>query len=614
MTHGGGRRFKIGSLPYSILRGWLEEGTRSDIGQAPRLKRIEVIPNDATVPQPGLAQQLAVRAHFADGAVTGQAIYELTNDGVVEVDAKGLVTTQAEGEGAVLVRFLGKMALSRLLVIRHKRDFAWDNPPANNFIDKHVFAKLKAIQVNPSELSSDAHFLRRVCLDTIGLPPTVAEVRAFLADSRSDKRTRKIDELLDRPEFADGWALYWMDLLRANESGSVMGRKGVWMLRRWLRQAFDRNMPYDQFVRAFLTAQGSQFQNPPVAFYRVARKPQLKAEGVAQLFLGVRIECAQCHDHPFDRWTQQDYNSMVNFFVQLDKKDGPDYYDEFQLFLRPERHITVSLRLLDGSAVGMPGHRDRREVLLDWMLGPQRRWLARALVNRVWCKLLGRGIVEPVDDLRFSNPPVNQTLWNALADDFIAHKYDFKHLLRTILNSRTYQLSFKPNATNSADRMNFSHARLRRLSAEQLLDSLSQVTGVEELFHGLPPGMRAVEIATVGAGSHFLKLFGRPKRTTTCTCERASEPSLPQILHLLNGSGVKNRLSAKGGAVRKLLAADSSDSKLVEGLYLAVLSRFPSQRERQRATRYLRKSKDHAAGVEDLMWALINSHEFLFNH
>ena len=466
----------------------------------------------------------------------------------------------------------------------------------------------------PSDLSSDTDFHRRVSFDTVGVPPTPEEVRAFRADKRSDKRARTIDELLGRPEFADQWALDWLDLLRADESGSVMGRKGVWALSRWLRRAFEDNMPYDQFVRAFLTARGSQFQNPPAAFSRVFRQPQEKSEAIAQLFLGTRLECAQCHDHPFDRWTQADYNSLMVFFYQVRRKDGPDYYDESQIYLEPEKTKEVRLRFLDGSEITWPGAHDRRAALADWMLGPGKRWTARALVNRVWGKLLGRGIVEPVDDFRFSNPAVNDPLLDALADDFIAHGYDFKRLVRTILNSRTYQLSATPNATNAGDRTTFSKASLRRLSAEQLLDALAQITGIEEEHAGVPPGFRAAQIPTSRTGSYFLNTFGRPPRKTPCSCERSSIPTLPQVLHLMNGSSMMKRLRAETGTLDRLLKAKLSEAALIDELYLAALSRPPSTEEQKRARQYFRQADDIPQAAEDILWTLLNSRQFLFNH
>lgn len=628
VEHGGGQRFGASSESYRLLLQWLQEGAQGDHNRAPRLEKIEVFPEERILPRPGLTQQLSVRAHFAGGLirdVTRQAIYDLTTQGIVEVDGRGLVVAREAGEAPVLVRFLGKKALSRISVIQARPDFAWSNPAPHNFIDTHVFAKLKLVQTLPSELSSDTEFLRRVGFDTVGLPPTPAEVRAFLADRRPDKRNRKIAELLDRPEFADVWALHWLDLLRADETPGVMYPKGVWALSRWLRKAVEDNMPYDQFVRAFLTARGSQLANPPAALSHVFRQPNEKAEAVAQIFLGTRLECAQCHDHPFDRWTQGDYNSLATFFYQLARKDGQDYYAEGQVYLEPEKNKMVHLRFLDGSAVNWPpadrlasdkgdGVRDRRIALADWMLGPAKHWTARVLVNRVWGKLLGRGIVEPVDDFRFSNPPVNEPLLDALAEDFIAHGYDFKRLVGTILHSRTYQTSSRPNATNGPDQTYFSRAVLRRLTAEQLLDGLAQATGIEEEFRGLPAGLRAAQVPTIQTGSYFLKAFGRPPRKSVCACERSQTPTLPQILHLMNGTTMMKRLRAEGGTLDRLLKEKRGDNHLIEDLYLHTLSRPPQPAELARARAYLTEADDRAQAAEDLFWALLNSRQFLFNH
>jgi hypothetical protein len=623
VSHGGGRRFSTESPSYATLRQWLAEGARADIDRAVALDRIEVLPDRRLVPRPGLAQQLVVRAHYADGSVrdvTDRAIYELSNEGPVEVSPLGLVTCRQEGEAAVFVRFLGKMGLARFLVIRHKPDFVWADVPANNSIDQHVHAKLQAIQVLPSALSSDTEFLRRVSLDSVGLPPTPDEVRTFLADERPEKRSRKIDELLAREEFGDVWAQYWLELSGTTESGDSARFKGMWTLSFWLRDAINRNLPYDQFVRALLSSKGSSLDNPAIT-YGFNRLP--KAEVVPQLFLGVRLQCAECHDHPFDVWKQADYRALGEFFTNVTFKEGPhDTYGlEGRLFVSPERSLpwevgkTVSLRLLDGSAVEVPAERDRREALVDWLFGTARRLTARALVNRVWGRFMGRGIVDPVDDMRFSNPPVNEPLLEALADDFMAHQYDFKYLVRTILNSRTYQLSSIPNATNAADGVNFSHACLRRLPAEQLLDSISQVTGVDEPLRLGPPGMRAVQIPYEGAGSRFLDMFGRPgQRMSPCECIRSHEATLPQVLHLLNGETVAQKLRGEGGTLDRLLSAGLADDRLVEEFYLVVLSRLPNERERAFGAEYLRASDDRAAGAADLMWALIASQEFLFNH
>lgn len=622
-AHRGGKRFALESDFYKTLRQWVGEGARADLGTAVALKRIEVLPDFRIMPRPELAQALIVRAHFADGSVrdvTDQAIYELSNEGIVEVSPEGLVTGKREGEAAVLVRFLGQMGLSRFLVIRHKPDFAWSEPPSHNFIDRHVHAKLRTIQVLPSALASDTEFLRRVSFDTVGLPPSAAEVRAFLSDTRPDRRARKIDELLDREEFGDVWAAYWLELSGTTESGASARFKGMWTLSFWLRDLINRNLPYDHMVRALVAGKGSSLENPALTF---SANQLPRVEVIPQLFLGSRLECAQCHDHPFDVWKQADYNSLREFFTNLGEKEGPhdSYGREIRRFVPPERFLpwekgkTVTLRLPDGSQAVIPVQRDRREALADWLFGPARQRAARALVNRVWGRLCGRGIVDPVDDMRFSNPAVNEPLLEALAEDFLAHRYDFKHLVRTILSSRTYQLSSIPNATNAREHMSFSHARLRRLPAEQLLDAINQATGATESFRIGPPGMRAAQMPYEIAGSRFLTTFGRPEqRMSPCECIRSHEATLPQVLHLLNGATVSQKLSAADGTLHRLLAAGHSDVRLVEEVYLTVLSRPPSGRESRLGQEYLRDAEKRAQGAEDLMWALLTSQEFLFNH
>lgn len=623
IAHGGERRFRPDSPSYSVLRQWIREGARSDVGGPLRVERIEVHPEFRLIPQVDLSQQIAVHAHFADGTirdVTDQAIYELSAEGVVEVRPDGLVTGKREGEAAVLVRFLGKMALSRFLITRHRADFAWTEPPANNFIDRHVWDKLKAIEVTPSELCTDAEFLRRAAIDVTGLPPDPAEVRSFLADSSADKRMRKIDELLDRDAFGDFWTMRWLEISGTGEGGDSAGHKNLSTFSFWLRNALNRNVPYDQIAKVLIAGNGSSLQNPEVT-YTFNRLP--KAEILPQIFLGVRLECAQCHDHPFDVWKQSDYQSLQAFFIDLANKEGAGDPGgrEWSNFVPPEKFLpwelgkTVSLRLLDGSTVASPVQRNRREVLADWIFGPAKKQAARALVNRVWGKLLGRGIVEPVDDMRFSNPPVNAPLLEALADDFLAHNYDLKHLLRTILSSRTYQLSSAPNANNAQEEMNFSHARLRRLSAEQLFDAIAQVTGVSEELRTVPNGFRAVQILGEYSGSRFLSMFGRPSlRMSACECIRSQEVTLPQVLHLLNGDTIGAKLRAKGSTLERLLANNPSDDQIVEELYLQVLSRLPSDRERELSLAYLRDAEDHSQGAEDLMWSLLTGQEFVFQH
>ena len=621
LPHGGDKRFAVGSPSYALLRQWVAEGALPNFNTTVRLDRIEVLPDFRLMPKSGLIQQIVVQAHFADGTVrdvTDRAIYELSAEGVVEVTPDGLVTGNREGEAAVLVRFLGKMALSRFLVIRHDPVFSWTEPPAHNFVDTHVWAKLKSIEVQPSELCTDAEFLRRASFDTTGLPPAPEETREFLADSGPDKRARKIDELLDREAFGDQWAMRWLEISGTAES--YTRGKAIWTLSFWLRNALNRNMPYDQFVKALLIGNGGSLENPAVTY---TVNTLAKVEVIPQLFLGIRLECAQCHDHPFDVWKQSDYQALQGFFTDLSNKEGPGDPSgrEIRNFVAPEKFLpwelgkTVSLRLLDGTTVDVPVQRNRREVLADWLFDAAKMHTARALVNRTWGKLLGRGIIDPVDDMRFSNPPVNAPLLDALAEDFIAHQYDFKHLVRTILNSRTYQLSSIPNPSNAREEMNFSHARLRRLSGEQLFDAIMQVTGVGEQLTTSPFGFRAAQIATEYSGSQFLSMFGRPNlRMSPCECIRTQEVTLPQILHLLNGDTIGRKLRAEDSTLNRLLATRPADGPLVEDLYLVVLSRYPTDRERALGLAYLQQADDQAQGAEDLMWTLLTSQEFLFNH
>lgn len=622
VQHGGGKRFGPQSEFYGLVRRWIAGGAISDVGRATKLERIEVVP-DARQLTPMETQQLSVRAYFSDGSVhdvTDRAAYELSSEGSLEVSLDGQVTARREGEAAVLVRYLGQMGLSQFLVIRPKPDFVWTAPPAQNFIDRRVYDKLRAIQVLPSELSSDSEFLRRVSFDTTGLPPTPDEVRAFLADTTSDKRLRKIDELLKREEFGDLWAAYWLELSGTHEGGDSARFKGMWTLSLWLSDVINRNLPYDQFVRAVVAGKGSSLENPAITFglNRLA-----KAEIVPQLFLGVRLECAQCHDHPFDVWKQADYRALGEFFNALASKEGPhdSYGAEGRRFVAPEKFLpwerdkTVQLRLLDGSTLDVAASQDRREALVDWMFGAAAEKTARALVNRTWGKLFGRGIVEPVDDMRFSNPPVNEPLLAALAKEFVDHQYDFKHLVRTILNSRTYQLSSVPNATNTGELTNFSHAMVRRLSAEQLLDAIVQATGAEEAFRVGSPGLRAVQIPYENTGSRFLAMFGRPtERKNACVCIRSQETTLPQVLHLLNGDTAASKLRAEGSTLNRLLETTPSMDRLIEGMYLTVLSRLPTDDERTTCKLYASTSENRDDAAEDIMWSLISSQEFLFNH
>lgn len=621
LPHGGGNRLARGTDDATLLTQWLAEGAKSDFGRVAKLERIEVTPGDRLFARPGLTQQLIVSAHFADGRVrdvTSRAIYELTNDvGIARVDDQGRITALREGETAVLVRFLGKMTLSRVLVVNRKPDFVWNGPKPRNFVDEHVFKKLRAIQVVPSPLATDAEFLRRVSIDVVGVPPTVEDVAEFLADRDPNKRAKLIDRLLADDRFGEQWALYWLELSGATESGGSVGRSGMWAFYHWLRDSINRNEPFDRFVRAIVAGKGSVIGEPNSAFsLRIPR-----VEAIPQAFLGMRVQCAQCHDHPFDVWTQANYNSLATFFTNVKIKDGPRFYVDSQTFVAPENYLPwnktkrTKLHHLDGSSVEVGATTDYREALADWMLGDAKSWTARAIANRTWGRLMGRGIVEPVDDMRFSNPPVNEPLLAALAEDFLTHKYDFKHLMRTILNSHAYQASSTANESNAADTMNFSHAALRRLTAEQLLDTLSATTGIVDEIPGAPVGMRAAQWAPLNTRSRFLETFGRPnRRATACTCERAMETTLPQSLLLMNGETVETKLRDPQGAVQRIISGDGPDAAKIDALYLRLLARHPTPAEIHTAEMYLAGTNARGEAFIDLAWALLNSQEFLFNH
>ena len=623
LEHGGGKRFEIGSESYRVLLEWIRQGAKSDVGTATKLRRIDVHPSVFEHVQIPQSETLKVTAHFEDGRqrdVTRLAIYEVSTEGVVEVDQAGRVVSRRTGETAVLVRFLNKKTLSKGLVVRRKNGFAWAAPPQHNFIDRCVDDKLKKIQVLPSAVCTDAEFLRRASLDICGVPPDPDEVVAFLSDTSADRRTRKIDELLSREDYGDAWAMRWLELSGTNESGDSARFKGIWTLSLWLRRAINTNLPYDRLVRQLVAGKGSSIHNPAITF----TVNQLKrVETVPQLFLGIRLQCAECHDHPFDVWTQSNYRSMTEFFGHLGSKEGPidAYGREIRRFVKPESRVPwkagdrVELTHLDGSRVRVPVASDRRDALVDWMFGPGQRLTARAIVNRVWGRMLGRGIVHPVDDMRFSNPPINEPLLSALADDLVVHRWDLKHLVRTIARSRTYQQSSIPNKSNRNEHENFSHAALRRLSAEQLADSVSRATGVDEPYRVGPPGLRAVHVPYVAAGSRLLRLFGRPtERASACECVRSPDSTLPQVMHLLNGEALWEKIRASGGTVERLSGKHTEPGDLVAALYLAVLSRPPSGDESGTGVRYLAASKSRREGAEDLAWALLNSPEFLFNH
>jgi hypothetical protein len=632
VPHEGGQRFPVNHPYAETFTRWIAEGATNDLKTAAKLVGLEVSPSFRSFPKTGLEQQLLVTARYSDGTsrdVTRDARYSSSNETAATVGEEGLVRLPNKGEAAIMVRYGALMAISTLVALEHDPKFVWSNPPENNYIDRLVHDKLRKMEILPSELTTDEAFLRRLSYDLLGLPPTPDEVRSFLADKRPDKRARKIDELLERPEHAEYWALKWGDLLKLRFE--LLRDPGTWGMYRWLRDSIAGNKPYDQFVREILAAQGSCAENPAANFWRVFNDPNESSEATVQIFFGVRLLCAKCHDHPFEKWVQNDYYGMAAFFSQVARKSGSRRED--LVVYRNEvaaqaRHSTTGATLtpkfLDAQSIKVEANQDARALLADWVTRKDNPFLARAAVNRFWSHLFGRGIIDPVDDIRSSNPPSNGPLLDALTKDFVEHKFDVRHILRTMLNSRTYQLSARTNKSNAGDTANFSHALPRRLSAEQVLDSLSQATGIRESFRSrfgegtvaLPTGgVRAGQLPDRQLTAELLDIFGRPRGESTCACERHEEISMTLALHLINGQSVARRLADPGGRLAKLAQDPKlSDKEVIEEIYLLVLCRRPSVDEFPLLQRQFVVAASRLHAAQDLMWALFNSREFLFNH
>lgn len=624
IAHGGGLRLDPGSNYYNTVLQWISEGGQFGDPVAATVSRLEVTPPEFFAAKPGLEQQLKVVAHFADGStrdVTRDAGYSSNTPQNAEVSEGGLIKTLRQGESAMLVRYEGKLSVVNVTAVSDA-PFTWAPAPEFNYIDKAINAKLQRLKLQPSELASDADFLRRVSYDLIGVPPTPEETRAFVADKTETRRKRSalIEKLLAREEFVNHWSVKWSDLLQVNRA--KLGDKGVWAFREWIRESLGTNKGYDVMARELLTARGSTFRNPPANFFRFTREPKVAMETTTQLFLGVRMVCAQCHDHPFEQWTQNQYYNLSAFFGQLAVKSGEDgdeevvydKRDEIEVHHPKDNRVMPAKFLFNVDKTNLR-EAELRESLAEWVTSKSNPLFAKSMANRMWSYFFGKGIIDPVDDIRASNPPSNPALLDAMTRDFIEHNYDLKNLIRTIVNSRTYQLSYKATVSNAGDETNFSHALPRRLSAEQLFDGVHQAAGIKPKLAMVPKESLAQDVPdpSIGKGG-FLDVFGRPERQTSCECERRSDVSLVQALNLLNGSTIADAIADPEGRIAKLVLAGKTDRQLVEEIYLAALNRAPEGNELDVALTYLGKSgAPRTERAQDLMWALLNSNAFLFN-
>ena len=588
VSHGGGVKLSTYDPAYAVLRNWIAEGCRIDGPDAPTCVGIRVTPGENRVlMRPAHTQQMSVLAEFTDGSVrdvTELAVYSTSDTEVAGVTKRGLVIGQDRGEVAVIVRYLEFIESTILTFVKDIDGYEWQSQPTNNYVDSLVQVKLQKLRYLPSDLCTDEEFLRRVYLDITGSLPAIDDAQKFLADPSADKRAELVDELLERPDYGKFWALKWGDLLRLTK-GQV-GEDGVHKYHRWIERAVTSNMPYNEFARELLTASGSTLENPAANFFRTAKDMNDCVETISQIFLGARLQCAKCHNHPFERWTQDNYYGMGAFFNRVQRKKTRRADEVFVWsadsgdVTQPRTGQKMEPWVPVAGNVSELNDIDRRHSFADWLTSAENPFFAKIEVNRIWSHLLGRGIVDPVDDFRESNPPSNAPLLDALAQDFVGHGFNRKHMIRTIVNSRTYQMSHRPNDFNRDDTKYFSHYWPRLLTAEQMLDGICQVTGIEETFEALPVGMKAIHLPAPDLVNHeFLKVFGQPERQTVCQCERASESNLGMAIQFLNGPLIHNKVRDENNRFRQLVDSGQSDEQIIASLNFASLSRPPTDDE-----------------------------------
>ncbi|HEV3436507.1 MAG TPA: DUF1549 and DUF1553 domain-containing protein [Gemmata sp.] len=639
VPHEGGVRFSPGSPEYQIVLSWISNGCLADPAGGTTLTRLEVTPASKILIDPIDRFSVAAVAHFSDGTtrtITHLAAFEFTAVGIARITPSGEVIRENTGEAVLLVRYLSQVAPVRIVFLPDRPIPDAPNIPITTEIDRLVLAQLKELRLKSADLAPDYVFLRRAYLDTLGMLPTVAETREFLADSDSKKREKLIDRLLERPEFAEFWAQKWSDLLRNEEK--ALDRKGVGVFYRWIVAQLAGDRPLNEFARDILAASGSTYANPPANFWRALREPTQRAESVAQVFLGVRIACARCHNHPFDRWKIDDYYGFSALFARIDyrvlengKKDNLDKHEFVgeQIVVQnrdgevmnPRTKSPAKAVFLGAKAPEFGPDADRLTALADWVAAPDNPFFARAQVNRIWLNLMGRGLVDPNDDFRATNPPANPELLDYLAKDFAAGGFRLKRMVRTIMTSRAYQLaSTLHNQSTMGDELHHSHARVLPLEAEQLLDALSQVTGVPVQFSGYPLGLRANQIPAPpqsgrrgfnGMGERFLKVFGKPDRLLTCECERNEDPGLLQAFQLITGELMNAMIRDPDNRLGSLLKSGKPDAGILNEFYLAALCRRPTEVEAKKILALLSTARNRRGAWEDVLWAVVNSKEFL---
>ena len=620
VPHTGGQKFAVGEQYYNDLVRWVDAGGPQDPAGIATPVSVDLFPKTALLDGKGSTQQLIVRAKYSDGSerdVTSLALFLSSNDSSGKVSPNGLVTAGDRGEAFVMARFSTFTVGVPFIVLPKDLKFSFPTTPEKNYIDTLVNAKLKNLRIAPSATCSDEVFLRRIFIDLTGMLPSVEEYKTFMANKSADKREQLVKELMERKEFSELWVLKWAELLQIRSSNQV-SYKATLLYYNWLQDRIARNVPLNQWVQELLGANGGTFNNPVTNYYQNETDILKVTENVAQVFMGMRIQCAQCHNHPFDRWTMDDYYGFAAFFTQIGRKrtDDPRELVVFNSGSGEINHPLGGRRMapkyLGGEVPDVVG-KDRRALMAEWLASPKNPYFATNLSNMVWTHFFGLGIINEVDDVRVSNPPSNSELLEELGKKFTEYNYDFKRLVKDIVLSNSYQLSTQTNSSNESDTKNFSHSSIRRIKAETFLDCISQVTETKNKFPGLPLGARAVQIADGQVSNYFLTTFGRATRESVCSCEVKLDPTLSQSLHLLNGDATTQRIT-QGNLIGKLLKEKKTPEEILDEIYVRCLSRMPSADEKTKVLALVNAEKDKKQVLEDAFWAVLNTREYMFNH